>query len=129
MAGGRKEIAFDLDTKNLQKYYPNKNWRAAYGDIKKFFDKNGFDWRQGSLYVSRTSTTFSKVSKVLDRLSKDKPWLALCVRDCTVTNVGKIHDQTYIFSKEKIMAEIEEKKKQYKQPKFKHIEKEEEEEI
>ena len=53
----------------------------------------------------------------------------LCVRDCTVTNVGKIHDQTYIFSKEKIMAEIEEKKKQYKQPKFKHIEKEEEEEI
>ena len=129
MANGRKEIAFDLDTKNLQKYYPGKNWRAAYDDMKRFFGKNGFDWRQGSVYVSRTGITFSKASKILARLSTAQPWLALCVRDCTVTNVGKIHDQTYIFSKEKITAEIEDIKVQSKQPKAKHIEIEDEDEI
>lgn len=28
MANSRKQIAFDLDTKALEKYYPNKSWNA-----------------------------------------------------------------------------------------------------
>ena len=42
MKGTRKEITFDLDTNQLQKYYPSKNWRKAYVDIEKHMLKNGF---------------------------------------------------------------------------------------
>ena len=37
----RKQIAFDLDTKMLEKYYPTENWRNAYEDIKKHMKANG----------------------------------------------------------------------------------------
>ena len=46
MKGTRKEITFDLDTNQLQKYYPSKNWRKAYVDIKKHMLKNGFSVEQ-----------------------------------------------------------------------------------
>ena len=36
----RKQIAFDLDTKMLEKYYPTENWRKAYEDIKSHMKAN-----------------------------------------------------------------------------------------
>lgn len=111
MASGRKEIAFDLDTHQLKKYYPNKNWRGAYEDIRKFMLDNGFEWRQGSVYVSKTGKPFSEISKVLNHLSKQHQWLNHCVRDCTVANIGNIHNQTYIFSDKKIFDVIQESKR------------------
>jgi len=123
----RKEIAFYLDTKALQKYYPKDNWGKAYADIKEYMLKNDFSWRQGSVYVSNGLRTNPEIVDYLDELSINQPWLNLCMRDCTVTNVGKIHNQTYIFCKEKLMVEIEQMKT--KKTQSKRIEKEEEEEI
>lgn len=125
MANGKKEIAFDLDTKMLQRYYPGRDWRAAYKDIRRFMSENDFEWRQGSVYVSQKSKTFFDVNNMLDDLSFQQPWLSLCVRDCTVTNVGRMHDQTYLFSKERLLQKLE----KGKDVKAKTSEKEEEEEI
>jgi virulence-associated protein VapD len=30
MAAGRKQVAFDLDTDALRKYYPSESWNNAY---------------------------------------------------------------------------------------------------
>lgn len=49
------------------------------------------------------------------------------MRDCTVTNVGRIHNQTYLFSKERLLQKLE-KSKDVK-AKTSEKEKEEEEEI
>lgn len=35
MTGFRKQIAFDLDTKALEKYYPTDSWQNAYEIIKR----------------------------------------------------------------------------------------------
>ena len=125
MKGTRKEIAFDLDTKQLQKYYPGQDWRKAYADIKKYMLKNGFSWRQGSVYVSDGLWTNPEITDYLDQLASNRPWLNVCMRDCTVTNVGRIHDQTYLFSKERLLQKLE--KSEAKD--VKAAEKEEEEEI
>lgn len=53
MDNSRKQIAFDLDTKALEKYYPAKSWNNAYEVIKKHMTNNGFEWLQGSVYVSK----------------------------------------------------------------------------
>lgn len=39
MAGIRKQIAFDLDTKALEKYYPSDSWQNAYDIIKRHMEK------------------------------------------------------------------------------------------
>ena len=36
----RRAINFDLDTNELKKHYPDKNYRNAYTDIKKFMEEN-----------------------------------------------------------------------------------------
>ena len=65
MAIGRKQIAFDLDTASLKKYYPNKSWENAYNDIKRHMKNNGFEWQQGSVYVSKKSMESVSIAMVL----------------------------------------------------------------
>ena len=49
-----KAINFDLDTHKLQANYPGANYRNAYYDLRRFFEKHGFEHRQGSGYISLT---------------------------------------------------------------------------
>ncbi len=51
MAKSRKQIAFDLDTKALEIYYPSENWRGSYEIIKRHMQKNGFqrDCREANI--------------------------------------------------------------------------------
>lgn len=96
----RKQIAFDLDTKMLEKYYPTENWRKAYEDIKDHMKDNGFQWQQGSVYVSVKSMTTSEVSDILMDLVEQNPWLNKCMRDCRETNIGRSHSKNKIFDKD-----------------------------
>ena len=59
----RKQVSFDLDTKALEEYYPDKNWRKAYDVIKKYMILNGFIWQQGSSYISKDTISYTKTSK------------------------------------------------------------------
>lgn len=99
MAVTRKQIAFDLDTKALEKYYPTNNWRKAYADIKAFMSKNDFSWQQGSVYVSDRPITSTRVTSVLRELAKEYKWLNVCMRDCRETSIGKQQDRNHIFDK------------------------------
>lgn len=100
MANGRKQIAFDLDTKALEKYYPTKSWHNAYDVIKRHMVNNGFDWLQGSVYVSKEAISSVRVTRILRNLAKQNPWLNLCMRDCRETNIGKEHSKNYVFDKD-----------------------------
>lgn len=53
MAAGRKQVAFDLDTDALKTYYPSESWNNAYDVIRRHMTNNGFNWLQGSVYVSQ----------------------------------------------------------------------------
>ncbi len=99
MAGTRKQISFDLDTKALEIYYPSDSWNNAYDIIKRHMEKNGFSWIQGSVYVSDRTMSTGKVTQILRGLIKKNPWLNLCMRDCRETNIGKEHSKNHIFDK------------------------------
>ena len=99
MAGYRKQIAFDLDTKALQKYSPNDNWRNSYEIIKRHMIRSGFVWLQGSVYVSQNTISTGKITRILRKLVKANPWLNLCMRDCRETNIGKEHSKNHVFDK------------------------------
>lgn len=55
-------IAFDLDTKKLEKSY-GKSYPNAYSEIKNFLADKGFKHQQGSLYYG--DDTVTQVSAVL----------------------------------------------------------------
>ena len=99
MPSSRKQVAFDLDTKALEKYYPMDSWRNAYQDIRRDMTDNGFLWQQGSVYTSEKSIPNSKVTDVITRMVEAYPWLNVCMRDCVVTNIGKEHNKNNLFDK------------------------------
>ena len=99
MAHGRKQIAFDLDTKELERYYPRSHWRSAYKDIKSFMKDNRFEWEQGSVYISKGPMNPLQINALTHKMIAAYPWLNICMRDCVVTNVGQSHELSYLFDK------------------------------
>jgi virulence-associated protein VapD len=104
MGTGRKQVAFDLDTKALEMYYPAKSWEHAYDDIKRHMKANDFEWIQGSVYVSARPVTAVSTSNLLLVLIQKYPWLNVCMRDCVITNIGKLYSQNYLFDKSAAIA-------------------------
>lgn len=99
MPSGRKQIAFDLDTHQLKKYYPTENWQTAYHDIRRIMKLNGFEWRQGSTYISKNSMSLAFATKVIEKMTEELPWSNVCMRDCVVSNIGRSYSQNYLFDK------------------------------
>lgn len=73
-------IAFDLKIDDLKKYY-GEPYNNAYDEIQKEMDALGFDWAQGSLYITRScKNTLAVVYKAMQRLSQID-WFKKSVRD------------------------------------------------
>lgn len=64
MATGKKQISFDLDTKALKTYYPSGSWKNAYEVIRHHMVNSGFNWLQGSVYVSQKPITSAEVINI-----------------------------------------------------------------
>lgn len=88
----RKAINFDLDTKALKEFYPGKDYRAAYGEIKNFMENNGFEHRQWSGYVSVKALDQKEIVSSIKKIAKKFPWLSQCVNRFDVTNISKTYD-------------------------------------
>ncbi|EAK4449650.1 hypothetical protein CYI58_08670 [Campylobacter upsaliensis] len=81
----KKCINFDLDTKELLKYFP-KGTRKPYALIKEFFEKQGFDHRQYSGYISKEPISDYKLTKIIHQLSIQYIWLKNCIKEFDVSN-------------------------------------------
>lgn len=92
-------MSFDLDTNMLKDYYPSENWRKAYVNIKSFMLNEGFQWQQGSVYISSESLTEAETTAIIKKFIEQEPWLNVCMRDCVIANIGRSHSQNYLFDK------------------------------
>ena len=102
----RKAVNFDLNDNLLKKYYPSKNYKNAWKDIKRYFESKNFIHRQYSGYVSNDFISMADVVNVVKRLSKQYIWLSQAVIVFDVTIVGNeydllpvIKDESMIFNK------------------------------
>lgn len=92
-----KALNFDLDTHRLKEYYSGKNYRQAYGDLRRFFKHHQFSHRQGSGYISDTKLATADIYDLMDELSQTLPWMGVCVNKIDVTNIGRQHDLTELL--------------------------------
>lgn len=100
MSKTRKQIIFDLDTKELERYYPTENWRNAYNDIKKVMIASDFKWIEGSGYISNNQISIKKTQKILKDMTNKYPYLNKCMRDCSISSITSTHSQNHLFDKE-----------------------------
>ena len=87
-----KAINFDLDTHQLQEYYPGSNYRLAYEDLRRFFAYQNFSHRQDSGYTSNVKMTNADIYDLLGDLKQKFPWIKNCVRKMDSTNIGRQYD-------------------------------------
>ena len=96
----KKLINFDLDTNKLKNVYSTAtghDYTNAYKELGSFFHKIGFDWRQGSSYVSKKSLTIADVTSIISLAKNNFFWLADCTKKIDVTDIGKQFDLTPLF--------------------------------
>ena len=82
----RRAINFDLSQAKIKEHYPG-NRTKAYSDIKAFFERNNFEWRQGSGYTSKEPLANTEIAALSVKMDADLPWLKDCVKEIDVTTV------------------------------------------
>lgn len=109
----RKQITFDLSQKALAKNYPKskitinpKFYKKAYKDISQFMKVNGFEHRQYSVYTSKDCLTTYDIVDLMEKLSKEFPWLYFCVNEIDVTDIGEQHSVKEILGEFSQQEEI-----------------------
>ena len=85
-------IAFDLDTAQLQKVYPNASYTNAYGDIRKILEPLGFNWQQGSVYFGGEEMNAVKCVLAAQAVNNAYPWFKSCVRDVRMLRIEELND-------------------------------------
>lgn len=87
-------ISFDMAVSELEKHY-GKPYNRAYFEIKEVLKKNGFNWIQGSTYLSDSDDMGNVVKSIMD-LSKIG-WFKKSVRDIRGYKVENWSDFTDII--------------------------------
>jgi virulence-associated protein VapD len=85
-------IAFDLDTIQLQRVYPNASYQNAYADIKKVLLPLGFTWQQRSVYFGGEDMNAVRCVLAAQALSHAYPWFKSCVRDIRMLRIEELND-------------------------------------
>ena len=109
----RKQITFDLSQEALEVYYPRSerarsehHYRKAYQDIRRFMEKQGFAWRQNSVYVSDAPMTTMDVVLLSQQMAETLPWMRLCVKEITATDIGARHSLLGLLRSDTPPAEL-----------------------
>ncbi|ARR01447.1 hypothetical protein [Campylobacter porcelli] len=88
-------IAFDLEISELKKHYGDP-YNNAYFEIKTEMSKLGFEWTQGSVYLSTdTKNNLTTVYRAINMLSS-VDWFKKSVRDIRAFKLEDWSDFTEI---------------------------------
>ncbi len=88
-------IAFDLKIDDLKNHYGDP-YNKAYDEIRQELETLGFEWTQGSLYMSHSNkNSLAEVYKAITKL-KSIEWFKNSVRDIRAFKVEDWSDFTEI---------------------------------
>ena len=92
-------LAFDLKIDDLKREYGDP-YNRAYDEIRQELEHLGFEWTQGSVYISKSENdTLTTVYKAINKLSKID-WFKKSVRDIRAFKVEDWSDFTDIVKGE-----------------------------
>ena len=71
-------ISFDMSVSELRQYY-GEPYNNAYYEIKELLKKDGFEWIQGSTYMTSSDDLANVIKAIMDLSKID--WFKKSVRD------------------------------------------------
>ena len=86
-------ISFDMVISNLKKHY-GEPYNNAYFEIKELLRRNGFNWVQGSTYLTESDDLGNVIKAIMDLSKID--WFKKSVRDIRGYKVENWSDFTDI---------------------------------
>ncbi|MCK0201402.1 virulence factor [Ornithobacterium rhinotracheale] len=85
-------VLFDLDTNCLSVNYEGNAYNNAYKLIKDFMLKNGFQWKQGSVYFGDETINAVNCVVIVQKLAKEYPWFSTCCKDVRMLRIEENND-------------------------------------
>lgn len=90
-------LSFDMEIELLEQYYGTP-YNNAYAEIRKVLMSNGFEWIQGSTYVTKGNLV-NLNEAIFDLKSID--WFCKSVRDIRAFKIEEWSDFTPLFKKKR----------------------------
>ena len=84
-------IAFDMDIESLRQNYGDP-YNAAYLEIRKILERNGFRWQQGSTYFGGEAVNAVTCVMAAMELGRELPWFSVSVRDIRMLRIEENND-------------------------------------
>lgn len=97
MAEKRKQITFDIDTKVAKEVLGEKNYTAAYINIRDFMKSEGWVHIEGSVYMSSKPLSTTKVAHLIKGLKKQYPYLTKCIKTMHQSDISNVHSLSHLF--------------------------------
>jgi virulence-associated protein VapD len=85
-------ISFDLDTEQLKTLYGSSSSNNAYADIRRFLEKKGFEWKQGSVYFGDPSVDTVTCVLATQEMAREFDWFTSSVRDIRMLRIEENND-------------------------------------
>lgn len=81
------QIALDLDTELLERYYRNNSCENAWKDIRKFLERHGYTKVGQTLYQNLGPEAEERLGMVLNSLGEEQPWLLYVLKNLKVWRI------------------------------------------
>ncbi len=92
---------FDFDTSLLEQLYPNQSWRNAYSDVRRFFEENGFENKQGSVYFALDDVDAVECIALVQDLAQTYDWFTPSLKDIRMLRIEENNDLMPILDRKK----------------------------
>lgn len=80
-------VTFDFDTETLAALYPNESWRNAYSDVRSFFEENGFEHKQWSVYFATYDMSAVECITIVQTLANTFDWFTSSLKDIRMLRI------------------------------------------
>ncbi len=92
-------ITFDFDTSLLEQLSPSRSWRNACSDVRRFFEENGFENKQGSVYVALDDVDAVEGVALFQDLAETYDWFTPSLKDIRMLRIEENKDLMPILEK------------------------------
>ena len=94
-------ITFDFDTEILEQLYKNESWRNAYSDVRRFFEFNGFENKQGLVYFALNDIDATDCIAVVQDLADEFDWFVPSLRDVRMLRIEENNDLMTVLDRKR----------------------------
>ena len=85
-------ITFDFDMEVLEKLHHNASRCDAYADVRRFLEDNGFENKQGAVYLAVGDISAVECVATVQDLSDEFDWFTPSLRDIRMLRIEKNND-------------------------------------